>query len=287
MTTRTVPLAGERREEFAARLIVEANTDYTLDVVDDGSANNLVDYRVLDRDGLPVGTLEVGRNTVPAARKADDAYRKNVAGPQRIAGLTKTWLVFCERDGTRFNLLLRQLAPLLRELESAERTTVDTYGAYPYGGRETTVEWRLAVLGIRRVSSFDPRDDGPEVHIESTYGWNSSLGPDITLAEAEAWLSSDGADQRGARRKLAAEGLPERHMFLWVDRHNVQASRGLAEPELPTRNPALPPEVTHLWLTADSGLRGIGGWHWSSTRKWSQLDEVEPSVDQSVTHFAT
>ncbi len=282
---RTSPLPGERRDEYAARLIVEANTEHTLEVIDDGSANNLVDYRVLGLDGKAVGAMEVGRNTVPAARMAENAYGKNAAGPRRITGLDRTWLVLCERDATRFNRLLDRLAPLLRELESTGRTKADTFGAYPYGGQHLTVEWRLRELGVVHVSSFDAREGRPEVHVAHSHGYTSGLGAEVAVAEAENWLLSSDADQQGARNKLLDAGMPERHMFVWVDRHNVPASRGLAEPRLPTRSPVLPPEITHLWLAADSGLRGLGGWYWSPTHGWTQLVEVESSVLQALAQF--
>ncbi|MBF5000707.1 hypothetical protein IRT45_26565 [Nocardia sp. BSTN01] len=285
MTTLADPRPHERREEYAARLIVEANTEYQLEVIDDGSADGLVDYRLLDRDGRMVGALEVGRNTVQAARGSEKAYWNKVAGGRRVAGLTKTWLVLCERDETRFNRLLAALAPLLAELESTARTYVDAGRAHPFGGLDQSVDWKLKALGVLSVSCVDPRGDGPEVFIESLSGYRSALGAETTVGEVEIWLSSTGSDQQGARRKLSATAMPERHMFVWVDHYHVQASRGLAEPELPARDPVMPGEITHLWLAADSGLRGIGGWHWSPTQRWSRLADVETSVVRAAQHF--
>ncbi|MBF6427830.1 hypothetical protein IU440_24420 [Nocardia cyriacigeorgica] len=279
------PVEHERRDEYAARLIVEANTDHLLEVIDNGSANNLVDYQIVNTCGRIVGALEVGRNTDSTARRSEDAYRRKASTPRRVDGLTTSWLVMCERDRTKFSGLFERLAPLLHELESTSRTYVDVGRAHPYGGQDRTIDWKLKTLGVLSASSLEPRDDCPEVFVESMSDYVSALGADVAVSEAEKWLDSEQPDQQGARRKLMATGLLERHMFVWVDHYDVQASRGLAEPELPVRTPTLPAEITHLWLAADSGLRGIGGWHWSPERGWIALAEVESSVTKAYTHF--
>ena len=53
---------GERPEEYAARMIVETNSAWTLNVIDDGKGDELVDYEIIDNGEL-AGVLEVGRNT--------------------------------------------------------------------------------------------------------------------------------------------------------------------------------------------------------------------------------
>jgi len=191
----------------------------------------------------------------------------------------------CDRDRTRFNNLVGQLAPLLRKLEATSRTSVDATRAHPYGGQDQTVDWKLKAVGVSSASSSEPSDEGPMVFITSMSDYVSALGADVTVSEAEKWLASQRPDQQGARRKLMATGLSERHMFVWVDHYDVQASRGLAEHELPARAPVLPAEITHLWLAADSGLRGVGGWHWAPTRGWSGLAEVESSVRKAAEYL--
>jgi hypothetical protein len=87
---------GERPDEYAARMIVETNSPWTLKVIDDGkSGDGLVDYEIVD-NGKPAGVLEVGRNTDASATANLAAWQRRAAQSRVLPGLKWSWLLECD-----------------------------------------------------------------------------------------------------------------------------------------------------------------------------------------------
>jgi hypothetical protein len=281
------PFMRERAEEFAARCIVERNSDYTLRLLDDGGVDQTVDYLVLAECGvIELGVLEVGRNTSESARRDEDAHERHTAGPRRIAGLRRSWHIGIDSDRARFRSLLRSLSPLLLEAESLSRWKISTWSAHGYGADAQTLEWRLARLGVRSVTALEPAGE-PAVWIAPMYGWSAGANPDSAVDEVEAWLGSGSDDQLGIGRKLLTRpDLPERHLFVWADRQKMSAAYALGRGELPSRAPQLPAQVTHLWLAAESAVSGCGGWAWAAVSGWRPLADVERIVNEAYARYA-
>lgn len=281
------PFVRERAEEFVARCIIERNSDYTLRLLDDGRVDETVDYLVLaERGAIELGVLEVGRNTSQRARVDENAHEKHTAGPRRIPGLRRSWHIGIDRDRAKFRSLFRNLSVLLLEAESLSRWEISTWGAHGYGADAQTLEWRLASLGVRSATALDVASE-PAVWIAPMYGWSAGVSPDSAVDEIEAWLGSGSDDQLGIRRKLVTRpDLPERHLFVWADRHKMSAAYALGRAGLPSRAPQLPAQVTHLWLAAESAVSGCGGWAWAAVSGWRPLADVECIANEAYARYA-
>jgi hypothetical protein len=281
------PFVGERVEEFAARCVVERNSDYTLQLLDDGAVDQSVDYLVLAERGITeLGVLEVGRNTSESARASEAAHERHTAGPRRIAGLRRSWHIGIDRDRARFRSVLPNVGALLLEAESLSRWEISTWGAYGYGADGQTLEWRLARLGVRSATALEVAGE-PAIWISPMHGWSAGANPESAIDEVEAWLGSGSSDQRGIRRKLLTRpDLPERHLFVWADRQKMRAAYALGRAELPSRAPQLPAHITHLWLAAESGFSGCGGWAWAAVSGWRPLTDVERIVNEAYATYA-
>jgi hypothetical protein len=74
-------------------MIVETNSAWTLEVIDDGkSGPGLVDYQMLD-NGNPAGVLEVGRNTDREATANTAAWLRQASQPRVLPGGWPTFSV--------------------------------------------------------------------------------------------------------------------------------------------------------------------------------------------------
>jgi hypothetical protein len=62
----------------------------------------------------------------------------------------------------------------------------------------------------------------------------------------------DEATKPDNRRKLAASGCVERHLFVYIHAQKFLPWISLIESEPPCQPPALPPEITHIWAAADT-----------------------------------
>lgn len=279
---RQTPFPRERCDEFAARLVVMCNAAYSMELVDGSGPCSLVDYKLRQPGGQEAGVLEVGRNTDQQSRKSQAAFHKHASGGVRIDGLNRRWEVTCERDLTSFRDIPSAVAPLLRELESLRIDHIDTFN--PWRGEHKSVKFSLRKIGI--VAAWSSEADDPVVRFASMHQWSALANAEDALQQFESWINCDSPDVRGIRRKLMSEPLlPERHVFVWVDVHQPNASYALSGTELPPRPPNLPSEVTHVWLVADSNFHELGGWFWSP-RGWSCVQHVEECVAKSIAAFS-
>jgi hypothetical protein len=124
---------------------------------------------------------------------------------------------------------------------------------------------RLHGLGVTEVAGPWPpgTDESGRIQLlpEGISGpavltWEPFLGWITTFL-----ASNDQADVRG---KLAATGSAERHVFVGASfttpaRAYFALAREL-RPELPRREPTLPPQITHLWVWSVTGTERCLAW---------------------------
>jgi len=114
-----------------------------------------------------------------------------------------------------------------------------------------------------------PPGTTPTVRLNVYWGDGSVPDPQTPLMQLEQWLADPGDDQAGMRAKLETTGLAMRHVFVWTDVYSTDGA-GRWLDELPDRDPALPVEVTHVWLAS-----GTTGWSWAPDRGWRHIAHLD------------
>ncbi|WP_037143734.1 hypothetical protein [Rhodococcoides fascians] len=268
----------ESPDELLARRIVEHNSAVVLVLHDDGSENGMVDYRVhrsiaADGVGEHLGVLEVGTITNPEFRSSLSQHRKRHRGFDAPA-LTKSWRVICQ-FGVVFRGLEDRLTRLLHKLEEQGLENLRLVRSDPNAAR--FFEEIMNLPGVVEVMRIP--DGSMTTQVVTTFMWSTTgnTDPDLTLEMVEQFLSSDGKDPAGIRKKVTLEpNFPYRGIYLHLDGapELVEDSefteyRQFATPlefdVMPSREPDLPHGFTDLWLVGKSGL----GWHWNQDQGWT------------------
>jgi hypothetical protein len=251
--------------EWAAARVVARHSGARVTIQDDGSRAAIVDIRIDYADRDP-GYVEVGTDI----RKEDGATWNWVAGKGRLPqerplpALRRDWDVTVSRGS--FKALEQELEPLLLRLEAGGQTFEMARRLTSLEHPDATVT-RLAELGVVMLSS---RVRAVEPALARLFP-DGIVGPRGPHWQAvSSWvartLSSD--ELKGVRKKLAATNADERHFFLGVSYSSpgeVFFALAVDEQTLPSETPALPREITHLWLTNPMGDRCIA---WFPDRGW-------------------
>lgn len=262
---------SERDEERNARLIVEQVLKIDLEFAD---LNGDVDY-VFSREKRR-GSLEVSRITRRAHRQG--AYEWQRDGQFAEAPrLRNSWLVMTE-GYPRFNGIWESIGSALSRLEMHH---LDRYGeSMDWWLRHVpTLEEVLEVFSQRRVRAAyayardqtDTNDSIPKIFINPSDSWTSD-GPNGAIDELNKVI--DQAWTRSKFDKLDATKADEQHMWFWVDSFTLERLREpIQDPDghvaLPTVSPAVPGNVTHLWLIDDVVNHG---WLWTRDGNWSWVN---------------
>jgi hypothetical protein len=102
----------------------------------------------------------------------------------------------------------------------------------------------------------------------------------IALPGESAMLSADHvrsavelvANKEDIRIKLGASVAPERHLGVHIDDFGYPAQASMTRGLIPTNAPALPPEVTHIWVSTYIGRdRDYLVWCFDRERGWRDL----------------
>jgi hypothetical protein len=242
--------------ELTAARVVARLTGETVTLQDDNSAAGMPDLRIDHADGrVAYGEVTTDIDKRYAAmtsllRKKDGRLPRELVAP----GLRRVWFVGLTG---RANLkrLDQGLPPLLRALED-DGVTLDVIAA---GDRLAAADHaglrQLHDLGIADVTSREPRVvDGKGEPPRVVMFAAGTAGPaQVDEAAFVGWvddvLVSDPL--RSKRAKLARTGADERHLFLGASYTTPWAAFLMLTAEqvvVPDRAPALPPEITHLWL---------------------------------------
>jgi len=157
-------LDGKRPDEYAARMIVETNSVWTLKVIDDGkSGEGLVDYEMID-NGRPTGVFEVGRNTDASARANLAAWQRWAARPRVLRGLKRAWLLECDSQTAMFKPIFDLAMPILSELEEADIREAGRFSADSW--RPDSPSGRLVAIGVLSANVIP---DLPPGYVATTY----------------------------------------------------------------------------------------------------------------------
>jgi hypothetical protein len=249
-----------RSEERWAAAMVSAALGVQVRQHDDGSRDGMHDLDAMLPDGP--AAVEV---TACADGEAIETWNLMNGGDGfwTIPGLAQQWTVVV-LPTARIKLLARHLPALLAE---AERDGL------------CAVEDLLSGFGVVRASAFQGDHPGRtyltiSLPSERSGGAVPQTGDHIAVWAGD-WLRERG--QIDVLTKLAKSGAAERHVFAFVTGltpapFGVQYLLMVDDPPLPTIAPALPDEVTHLWVcgtwSTPAGLR------WSALGGWQRFDKV-------------
>jgi hypothetical protein len=260
-------------EAWARDCLREALPGCSVDQHDDNSEASMFDLTITYPDGH-VGALEV----TAAADKQQLELWKLVGGRgQRWieSDLAGGWIVRIQ-PSTRAKNLLRQLPELLRSLERA--------GIQNVHGNPTSTDAHAVLAGQLRIVQASQAGTSypgsiyvmPPERLAQMGGYSPITGDPLAQ-----WLSGWIPDPSRVDniRKLAGSGMTERHLFVLVPGFNpapfavndLLISPGAPLPRIP---PALPAEVTHIWVMSTWSTGD--GFRWSAATDWERFIKVPP-----------
>lgn len=258
---------GERASEVKARIFVEKYFGVNLKYVD---LNGQVDYK-FERDGQECA-LEVSRFTEELQKERWAGFRD---GDElfNFYPLRRQW--YLSAQGMPKIKDLKEL--VLPALHILERYHLDSYWPsmqswwFEHDRELKEVAFAFHSVGIESAQSsvgMFEIDDARPFNVAVGCGLNWIFGGTNSALEIVEDYIGKTADNL---RKLRESESIERHLWLWLDHHTVRgvlnAFAGLGD-QLPTREPKLPEEITHLWLMYEEG--GVG-WLYDPLKGWTQI----------------
>jgi hypothetical protein len=215
-----------------------------------GGPQQLHDFNLVDSAGS-VEALEVTEATVASLRSASATRAKKLSsGAVPAPGLRRKWHLI-PTEQTPLDQLDKAI-PLLVQIESKiQADGLDSWTEHPEAQRLMT-DFRLAYARP----------------------WGETSDPMLVVgrpADLTVWVENPGdpgywvqqvvrdeANKDDNKRKLAASGAMERHLFIWVDVDYYLPWQDLDKERLPTTQPSLPAEVTTVWVaTSAAGGRCV------------------------------
>jgi hypothetical protein len=237
-------VGAARAEERQAKLIVEQALGVALAERDHpGAPPGLHDFDILWPDRRP-GALEVTILTDEPWHRLRAALAEH-GDVIHTEELRRRWLIGskeAEYGHPPFREIRKQLVSHLARVEAEGRndfTELDRWSS-------PSVSRLLSELPIDHGHSYDSLKQ-PRVIINAP-GRTAMVSPDATHSALEEEISSERFS--GERTKLAASGAEERHLFVWLDSIRFEEWSGLCDAQPPAKSPAVPEEVTAIWLAA-------------------------------------
>jgi len=258
-----------RPEEEWVRVTLERELSAKVVQHDDGSKPAMYDLRVEYDDGR---TAAVEVTAAADAETIEFWNLMNTSGRWIVPELSGGWVVHV-LPSARVKRIRAELPPLL---QGFERTGKRAYGrGAPAEGHVQLAE----ELGIVRAFQGDTDFPGsiyvyPDLPIERRAAFVGDTGDPVA-----EWLGPflKGAEREDVRIKLADAEADETHAFVWIPGFTpapfvVVDVLMRAEVSLPTHDPDLPAEISHVWAMSDwaSGL----GFAWSPDRGWFKFDKT-------------
>lgn len=254
-----------REYEADPRRLIETVLGVPVVQHDFNSGHSVPDLRINYPD-RPTGYVEVVADGAQAQWRALDRELDHGNRTLIVPGLRYDWFVYLN-ERVRVRKLAIRLPDLVHRLERAGELfdhRVDRHRT-----RSSSFAKEINRLGIDMMAA------GPEAvgDAQVNYVLPGAEGPaTVDLARLVEWCGEFLHDPRRAdvRRKLAATGAPERHVFVvvswateWAVLHALSRdARGMV-PDIP---PPLPAEVTHLWLLGTGPADRLIAW--LPTRGW-------------------
>jgi hypothetical protein len=267
----------ERQNEADAKQIVEQILSVSFNHAD---THGGVDY--ISTDGCIA--LEVTAVTDGAKKGVRDALRK--AGTDKSTSLTlqTCWIVFVPDTQPQMKTFRRRVLPMIAELELAGLTYFEQHRATVHVVKEgvhSNLYRRLLETGVERAIHV-PHSNHPDnsVHTHKLVISTGSGGSVSGSDEALARLTHELDKKTDNSAKLSATSSAQRHLFVWLDDDTAyRIARPLSRdaplsPEegwgLPTNNPSLGSDITHLWVVHQ---RTRHGWLWDG-ESWHELRDL-------------
>ena len=261
-----------RGEEKVAAATIAATLGLEVKQHDDGRRAGMHDLDILE----PGGSTAAVEVTAAADADSIQLWKLVNGGDERwiVPTLRGGWMVALDPTA-RARRLLNELPDLLHELERRNIATIPRSGRNEAPG---SIEQRARRLGI--VSGDrSPTDFPGSIYLtierapERTGGIVDNSGSAVPTWVHNFLLDPHQAD---VLLKLARSRAQERHAFILIPGFSI-APFGVTDmlwrdhsEAVPTRDPQLPPQVTHIWLmsfwTIGSGLR------WSPGRGWERFE---------------
>lgn len=258
-------------ERDAARVVARLTGARTI-LQDDGSHDRMPDIRVEYSDGR-LAYVEVWTDVDPGyAAVYSRLMRPKNELPLKLAepASSRIWWVIVS-GSTNVDRLEAEVGVILTRLERKGVTFERVGELASYDVPEVE---QLLSHGVVRVSSrLAPADEQGTVLL---LPHGISGRPSITWEPVLKWIAQATASERlkDVRRKLAATGAEERHLFLGItysSPSDVFFALKYEERSLPHQAPGLPREISHLWLMpASSPGRCIA---WFPDRGWFDVSD--------------
>jgi hypothetical protein len=233
--------------EWAAAWVIARLTGERVVIGDDNSARSMADMRIDYRDrpaGYAVVVTDLDREYSGVVSAVRD-YQV-VSAP----GLGRVWWVTVSA-GARLWTLVRELPDRLLAVQRADVLFEIVHPEQHLECHAADVVRGLAALGVVQLASRSVRaDEDGKVLI---YGEGTGGPAGLDWVAFEAWLTQFLFDDRRAdvRRKLAATGSAERHVFVGASFSTPGAAYHALSDHyraLPPRHAWLPTEMTHVWV---------------------------------------
>ncbi|MEZ0070088.1 hypothetical protein ABIA32_006140 [Streptacidiphilus sp. MAP12-20] len=248
-------------ELFAASILADY-TDAEVTIQDDNTAQRMPDIRIDYADNRK-GFVEVWKDV---DRRYAELTQAVGEGRYELAAesINRLWLI--DASGAfSFRRNATELLQILGGLE--ERGLVfGTIGTFEMLRDHANPDVRRAVeLGVVNISSRALQSGESAKVVIGPHGIQGPGGIDweAFLGWVREHLAGDSKHMVGNRRKLADSGGDERHAFIGIsyttEWHVFQALTFWTN-ELPPGPPALPNEITHLWLTNYQAPERCLGW---------------------------
>jgi hypothetical protein len=229
---------------MAARVIARLTGERVV-IQDDGSKDSMADIRV-DYADRPPAYVEVVIDLDHSYASMEAAIHKKSGSP--VSADLCWWVEVSPKS--------RQVIELRRELPGILGRSDGSLGE-----RERE---QLSLLGVAvRGSAAPPPGKSGEIYLlpEGIYG-PSELSWQPLLGWIDEFLHS--IRTADVRKKLAATDAAERHAFIAASFTTPGAAYFALDddwrPELPDQAPALPPEITHLWVWSVPALTRCLAW---------------------------
>jgi hypothetical protein len=245
-----------------------------IDQHDDNSEPGMYDLTIAYPDGT-IGAVEV---TAAADSQQVEPWKlvggrgKRWIEPDLYGG----WLIRI-LPSTRAKNLLRQLPDLLRGL--VREGLREIWGDKASADQWSALAGQLSILQAVQAAATDYPGSiyvMPPDRLAQMGGYSPATG-DALASWLSEWVKDPSrADNLG---KLARSGASERHLFVLVPGFNpapFAINDLLISPgaPIPTIQPALPAEITHIWTmsTWSSG----DGFMWSRATDWTRFTKIAP-----------
>lgn len=249
-----------------------------------GQHDNNLTQAVHDLDLSVPGSRTFGAMEVTAAADGEliECWKLLNGRGERwiVPGLVGGWRIDV-RPNARVKRLFAQLPSLLKSLEEAHLTALPARTATH--GHLIATAGQLGVVRARQGGTDFPGSVYvlPEIPIERSGGWAAPTGDALS-----DWISDWVIDpvRQDNLAKLKRSATSERHLFVIVP--GIESTAPFAVTDLlmrpdapsPTVSPALPLEITHVWIMS-TWAKGHG-FRWSPDLGWETFAN-DAVLDQS------